>query len=518
MIKEIYINGKYLNIPICIGKEEKRVEIFLLNKESPAKIFEFLIPIDAEQEEDYSFTWYAQIPMAEFAGRTIRVEAEMTEAFADAIVTGDRREEGEPEQKKPHIHFTACNGWTNDPNGLIYDNGVYHLYFQYNPFNIEWNNMTWGHAVSEDLLHWKQLDSVMFPDESGAVYSGCAIVNERALLGLPKDAYLFYYTAAGGIDDWSGHLEFTQKLAYSLDKGETLVKVPEPVVPTIYRDSRDPKVYWHEESKGYIMLLWLKGNDFGILRSEDLKNWELTDEVTLPDGWECPDLLRLTAEDGETCWFFWSADGFYYKGEFDGYHFRPDGTRQQAYLNGLPYAAQTYSGVWDRVISIPWLRFKNDGRTFTGSYGIPVELTCQRTPDGFIIVQKPVRELMRSARRITDDLRPDGDGVITHEIEGGGKALAIRIKMIDEVSAFLRWKINGSWIQYSPEDGRFAVDADAFHVDHGQRELLFLIDDRILEVFFNGGVQMGTFELRNPDISVEMAVSDVQEYDIYEID
>lgn len=90
------------------------------------------------------------------------------------------------------IHFAARSGWTNDPNGMIYDNGVYHLYFQYNPFGIQWNNMSWGHAVSRDLLHWEQVDSVMFPDENGTIYSGCAIRNDRGLLGLPEDALLFF--------------------------------------------------------------------------------------------------------------------------------------------------------------------------------------------------------------------------------------------------------------------------------------------------------------------------------------
>ena len=519
MKKDFTVNEKYLNIPICAQKKEKMLRLFLLNEEngSEEKLTEIMVPVDDEQESGYSCNFYAQIPLTGCEGKKIRVSAEdVPETFSEEIHLSGQREEAA--DTHPIIHFAAKSGWTNDPNGMVRDNnGVYHLYFQYNPFGIQWNNMSWGHAVSRDLLHWEQVDSVMFPDENGTIYSGCAIKNERGLLGLPEDALLFFYTAAGGNDEWSKGQQFTQKLAWSVDGGVTLHKRKEPCVPVIYRDSRDPKVYWHEASGAYIMALWLRGNDFGILRSEDLVNWNLADEFTLKDAWECPDIFELSTEDGEKRWFFWSADGFYYEGEFDGYEFKTDGEKKWAYMTGLPYAAQTFSGVEDRVISIPWLRMQNDGRNYTGAYGIPVELSCRRGKDGFTIVQKPVRELWEQAVEITEQVVADENNTIVCRPEKK-KAVVIRLTVEENILEDFRWNINGSWVEYSPETGSFTVDRNAFQAIPWQKELLFIVDDRILEVFFGDGEQLGTFELRDAEVSLEMPLVHVEDYRIFEVE
>ena len=521
MVKDIFIDGDYLNIPVCPGKEEKKLQIFLLDEgieKENQKIYELMVPVDESQKGDYVCNFYAQIPMGELREKELRVSAEMTEAFAGALQVGNRYLGADEKKSRPVIHFAADNGWTNDPNGLIYDKGIYHLYFQYNPFNTEWNNMSWGHAISVDLLHWTQVDSVMFPDEEGTIFSGCAIKNEQGLLDLPDDALLFYYTAAGGSSEWSEGKQYTQKIAYSLDCGKTLTKIKKPCIPVIYKDSRDPKVYWHELSKGYVMVLWLKENDFALFRSNNLRDWKMTDQFTLKDAWECPDIFELSSEEGEKCWFFWSADGFYYTGEFDGYRFKTDGVKHHAYLNGIPYAAQTYSGVSDRIISVPWLRFKNDGRDYTGVYGLPVELACKKSDKGFIIVQKPVCELMEQAIRITDSLLPDENNVISYYQKDEKKALVIQMKMKEDSSVTLYGAINGSKIEYTPENGSFVVDNETYQTMTGLKNLLFVIDDRILEVFFDDGVQFGTFELSGTEVSVEMMMDTVQGYEIYQVE
>ena len=520
MKKDFVVDKKYLNIPVCAQKEEKLLRVFLLDEEGKEeeKFTEVMVPVDAEQEEEYVCDFYAQIPLPAYQGRKIRVsmkEGDAPESFLAAVFLSDEPQKAE--DTHPVIHFAADSGWTNDPNGMIYDGEFYHLYFQYNPFDTAWNNMSWGHAVSKDMLHWKQVDSVMFPDEDGTIYSGCAIENERGLLGLPEDALLFFYTAAGGNEDWSKGKQFTQKIAFSTDGGRTLQKRKEPCVPVIYRDSRDPKIYWHEESGAYIMALWLRGNDFGILRSEDLENWDLVDEFTLKDGWECPDIFQLSTEDGEKNWFFWSADGFYYQGEFDGHEFKTDGEKKWAYLTDVPYAAQTFSGVDGRIISIPWLRLKNDGRNYTGAYGIPVELSCKRTEDGLILVQKPVRELFEQMKNITEQVPVNEDNTIVCQQEKK-KALVIRMRIRENLFDDLRWKINGSWVEYSPEAGSLTVDRDAFQTKPWQHELLLIIDDRILEIFFEDGSQMGTFELRSPEVSLELPLTNVENYEIFEVE
>lgn len=521
MEKICKVRGEYLYLPVCAGREERKLEIFLKSEvEKTEKIFEFMVPMDGNAAGRYVCDFYAQIPVRQYQGREFLICGEFPLAFEEGIfVSGKRQTEN---QERPAVHFTADSGWTNDPNGLIYAEGIYHLYFQYNPFNTSWNNMSWGHAVSEDLLHWKQEDTVLFPDESGTMFSGCAIGNDRGMLGLSKEALLFFYTAAGGSNDWSRGREFTQKIAYSLDGGRTLCKMEEPCLPTVCRENRDPKVYWHEETQAYVMALWLEENDFGIFRSGDLAHWEQSDRFTLEGAWECPDLLCLRGEDGEICWFFWAADGFCFPGEFDGYHFRPAGSRQRAYVNSIPYAAQTYSGVTGRVISIPWLRMENDGRSFTGTYGIPVELGCKKTGEGYVLTQRPVRELQERLVRIGGGGAAPGGGSVVQEggriicRPGKGKALVLEMRALDGRSVYT-WEINDSRVCYDPLSGLFAVDGEESRVGCGYRELTLIVDDRILEVFFEGGICLGTFLLQGREAGLAMPEAIAAEYTAYEV-
>lgn len=515
MEKLCRIVEEYLYLPICVGKNERKIEIFLRKEGSDQeKVFEFLVPVDGDAAEEYDCDYYAEIPVRRYLGGELLICGDMPQAFADRIMVASKRQG--MSQDRPAIHFTADTGWTNDPNGLIYADGIYHLYFQYNPFNVSWNNMSWGHAVSRDLLHWKQEDTVMFPDESGTMFSGCAIANDRGLLELPKDALLFFYTAAGGSNEWSKGVDFTQKIAYSLDGGSTLTKMGKPCLPTVYQENRDPKVYWHEDSQAYVMALWLKDNDFGIFRSQDLQHWTQSDQFTLEGAWECPDLFRLPCEGGGECWFFWAADGLYYSGEFDGYHFRPHGGAGQAYVNRIPYAAQTYSGMAGRVVSIPWLRIDNDGRFFTGSYGIPVELGCKKTEEGYILVQKPVRELTEQRRRIDDGLAAGGDSAVVCS-PGDGKALLVEMRTKDNCRDSHTWVANGSALSYDPGTGQFTVDGEKYQVGCGYQEFTFIIDDRILEVFFDGGIRLGTFLLRERKVRLETGGRFLAECVSYEI-
>lgn len=298
----------------------------------------------------------------------------------------------------PKIHFSPKYGWMNDPNGLVYHNGIYELYYQYNPYGTEWGNMTWGHARTKDFLSYEELEPVLHPDENGTMFSGCGIVNERGLLGLPKDALLFFYTAAGGTNKESEGKEFTIRLAYSIDGGNTLVKFGGPVLQSLACENRDPKVFWHEESQAYILVLWLEEEDFGIFRSTDLEWFELSQRISLEGGFECPDLFCLSVE-GTTDkkWVFWAADGSYYVGEFDGYQFTQTQERKKAYEelseNGeckasIAYAAQTYSGIGNKVMSIPWLKTQCVQQQTTGVQGLPRYFSLLLTAEGYVLRQE----------------------------------------------------------------------------------------------------------------------------------
>lgn len=297
----------------------------------------------------------------------------------------------------PKVHFAAEYGWINDPNGLIFHDGIYEIYFQHNPHGTQWGNMTWGHARTKDFLSYEELDPVLFPDENGTMFSGCGIVNERGLLGLPKDALLLFYTAAGGTNEESAGKEFTIRMAYSVDGGNTYVKFGEPVLESLAVENRDPKVFWHEETLSYILVLWLENEDFAIFRSADLEHFTLSQRLTLKGGFECPDLFCLPVEGSkENKWVFWAADGSYYVGVFDGYTFTQTQERKIAYEriyeNGeekpsLAYAAQTYSGVGDQVMSIPWLKTDCVADQTTGVLGLPRYFSLKETGDGLVLKQ-----------------------------------------------------------------------------------------------------------------------------------
>jgi len=233
------------------------------------------------------------------------------------------------EKYRPQFHFSPMKNWTNDPNGLVYYKGEYHLFFQHNPFGINWGNMTWGHAVSRDLMHWKQLPNAIEPDELGTIYSGSAVVDWNNTAGFKtgsEDVLVAFYTSAG---EHAKPVEkpYTQSIAYSNDRGRTWVKYKgNPIIGNIDNDNnRDPKVFWHEKTGYWVMVLFLDKDDkFAILRSKDLKSWQITQKLKLGDSRECPDMFELAVDgnEDEKKWVFWGGDsGYFNKGKFPGMPF-----------------------------------------------------------------------------------------------------------------------------------------------------------------------------------------------------
>lgn len=387
MKKDIIITNDYLLIPVQKEAETEKVS-FYCEKE---KIYEFEIPL-GEDEGAYVFHYYAAIPVREWKSRRITVEGGVTESFLKAIALSDdipRKVDG-----KPLLHFSPDTGWMNDPNGLMFHEGCYHMFFQHNLFDTRWQNMSWGHAVSKDLLHWEQQEDVLFPDEDGTMFSGCGIVNEQGKLGLPVDAELLFFTCAGNTSAWSRGKKFVQKIAYSTDHGKTFHKKEGCVLGHIAGDNRDPKVYWYAEKGIYYMVLYLEKYEYGIFNSGDLEHWEMTQQLVLPQTWECPDLREIPIEGGGSKWMFWGADGHYFLGDFDGSRFETDGLMHKAYQTMLPYAAQSFWGK-RRVIMIPWMRTNNKSKVYRSLMGIPRQLTLARKEDGFILRQRLADEFER---------------------------------------------------------------------------------------------------------------------------
>jgi fructan beta-fructosidase len=326
------------------------------------------------------------------------------------------------EQHRPQFHFTPQKGWMNDPNGLVYADGVYHLFYQHYPDSTVWGPMHWGHASSADLVHWEQHPIALAPDTLGYIFSGSIVLDSLNTSGFgdgkiaPMVAIFTYHNMefekAGRKDRES------QGIAYSLDKGMTWTKYAQnPVLANKGdQDFRDPKVFWHAASKRWIMPLAV-GEHLEIFTSENLKNWQKTSDFGKKDGnhggvWECPDLFPIKADDGSEKWVLVQNIGRgaiaggsgtqYFVGNFDGKSFKNDNPPSQTLW--MDYGADNYAGVsWfnapnNRRIQIGWMSNWDDyatkvpTSTWRSGMTVPRELTLKKTADGFRIFQEPVKE------------------------------------------------------------------------------------------------------------------------------
>lgn len=270
------------------------------------------------------------------------------------------------EQYRPIYHFAPQYGWMNDPNGMVYKDGEYHLFYQYNPYGSMWGNMHWGHAVSKDLISWEHLPVAIAPDGLGAIFSGSCVVDKENTAGFGKDAIVAFYTTAGASQ--------TQSMAYSLDNGRTFTKYAgNPVLTSSARDFRDPKVFWYEPTQKWIMILAV-GQEMQLYSSANLKDW--TYESSFGEGqgahggvWECPDLVQLPVKGtDQKKWVlicnlnpggpFGGSATQYFVGEFDGHRFMNEAPALTKWMDWGKdhYATVTWSNApQNRTIAIAWM-------------------------------------------------------------------------------------------------------------------------------------------------------------------
>lgn len=282
-------------------------------------------------------------------------------------------------------HHTPIYGWMNDPNGMFYKDGVWHLYYQYNPYGSQWENMTWAHSTSTDLIHWKNHGEVIQPDALGTIFSGSSVVDKENTAGFGKDAVVAFYTSAGAAQ--------TQSIAYSTDNGETFKKyVNNPILTSDVPDFRDPNVFWNEEVKQWILIL-AAGQQMNIYSSKNLKDWKY--ESSFGEGygnhggvWECPDLLKMGDKWVLICNInpggpFGGSATQYFVGSFDGHKFtcesKPEVTKWMDYGKDH-YATVSFSNAPDgRIVVLPWMsnwQYANQVPTqqFRSANGLPRDL------------------------------------------------------------------------------------------------------------------------------------------------
>ncbi len=346
------------------------------------------------------------------------------------------------EPHRPQFHFSPDTGWMNDPNGLVYDAGVYHLFYQYYPDSTVWGPMHWGHATSTDLVHWTSLPIALFPDSLGYIFSGSAVIDADNTSGFGTNGIaplVAIYTSHDMAGEKAGRINIeSQSIAYSLDHGNTWTKYAgNPVVPNPgVRNFRDPKVFWHAASARWIMPI-AAGDHLDFYKSPDLKHWEKAGEFGQGYGahggvWECPDLFPLKTDHGSEKWILiqnmdrgavnGGSGTQYFVGTFDGNTFHDD--NPPATTLWLDYGADDYAGVtWfgapgGRRLFIGWMSQWYDyaqkvpTAPWRSAMTVPRVLSLDSLDIGYRVLQQPVKELERlrldttivSSQRVTDSL------------------------------------------------------------------------------------------------------------------
>jgi len=424
----------------------------------------------------------------------------------DEITLSDTRraEEEHPEPLygetyRPQFHFTAEKNWLNDPNGLVFYKGEYHLFFQHNPSGINWGNMTWGHAVSRDLLHWKQLPHALQPDHLGTMFSGSAVVDWHNTSGFGSGTnppLVAIYTAAGDTSPESKGQPFTQCIAYSTDRGRNWTKYANnPVLKHIVGGNRDPKVVWYEPTKRWIMALFLDKEDYGLFSSPDLKEWTQIQTLNMPGSSECPDFFEIPVygSKSERRWVFTGANGHYIVGTFNGAHFTPESSPLTVDYGANYYAVQTYSDIPNaaRRIQVAWMTGGSYPRMpFNQQMSFPCELTLRPSPNGLRLFRWPVSEIQSIAgppHKWDNISISPGENPLS---DLHGDLWDIEAEFEPAGAAAFGFTVRGEKIRYSVRESNVSSLARIGPLPgiSGRIKLRLLVDRTTIELFGNNGV------------------------------
>ncbi len=402
MERDFVVQKDYLLIPIRNGAPKVQLEVAVDGK--PVRRYSTELATSPEDVD-----WYAYFNLSDYRGKSASVSVTRAiQATFDLIRQSDSipaANANYDEPLRPQFHFSQLVGWNNDPNGMVYLDGEWHLYFQHNPVGWSWGNMTWGHAVSKDLVHWEQLPNVLFPGTTaqGACFSGGAVIDRKNTAGWKTgqhDVLVAFLTDTGA----------GEAVAYSNDRGRSFTWYEGN--PVIKHKGRDPKVIWYSYGADdqpisdyakqlgghWVMVLYDEsekhGRNIAFYTSTDLKDWTLQSNLT--GYYECPELFELPVDGdpNETRWVTFAADGKYAIGGFDGKTFSPHHEGKHQLFYGNVYASQTFdSAPDDRRILIGWMRVAMKGMPFNQAFTFPNDLTLRTTGDGVRMFSAPVHEI-----------------------------------------------------------------------------------------------------------------------------
>jgi fructan beta-fructosidase len=483
--REILCAKRYLNIPVRHGAKKRRMKVSV----EDTLVREFEIEL-ADREPDY----WVFLDLSAFAGKKAVVSADRAsmkyDPFAALEVSDIIRgaEDLYEEPLRPQFHFSSRRGWLNDPNGLVYHAGEYHLYYQHNPYGWEWGNMHWGHAVSTDLMHWKELPIAIYPRQFGDwAFSGSAVVDTHNTSGWARNGQpvmVGAYTSTGR----------GECIIYSHDNGRTWTEYEGN--PVVKHNGRDPRLLWHEASRQWVMALYNEAEGkrwITFHTSPDLKKW--TYQSRIEGMYECPDLFELPI-DGDpknTRWILTEASSEYFIGSFDGKEFKPETPKLPGHRGESFYAAQTFSHEpKGRVVQIGFSGFGGlsmPGMPFNKMMYFPTELSLRETTEGLRLCWQPVAELA-GLRAKSHQIEPGMLRPGENPLQGvGAELLEIRAEFEPGAAKEITFDVRGLRVSYDAGKQELAVKRARVPLKpvDGKVRLIILVDRLSLEIFGSEG-------------------------------
>ena len=478
---QINTNQRYLLLPVEEVMPDVRVSMIVNNKE--VNVADVRLAVN---RVDY----FVPLDLSAYAGKNILlkfklgsndpIRGKLSAVCCKEMKLSDTFDTGNREKFRPTYHFSPLYGWMNDPNGMVYKDGEYHLFYQYNPYGSKWGNMSWGHAISQDLVNWKHLPVAIAPDALGTIFSGSAVVDFDNTAGFGAGAIIAIYTQNSDRQ--------VQSIAYSTDNGRTFTKYENnPVLTSEARDFRDPKVFWYESTKRWIMVLAV-GQEMQIFSSPNLKDWTFESRFGEGQGahggvWECPDLFELPVEGtNDKKWVllcnlnpggpFGGSATQYFVGSFNGKEFVNESPSKTKWMDWGKdhYATVTWSDAPDnRRIAIAWMsnwQYANDVPTsqYRSPNSVPRDLSLF-TVDGETYLQSaPSPELLalRDASK-KRSFKVNGTRTIKEMIPGNDGAYEIELTIENQhadVIGFRLYNDKGEEVdmQYDMKEKKFSMD------------------------------------------------------------
>jgi fructan beta-fructosidase len=479
--RELVVKTRYLHLPVKTGNPARRMRLLVEGR----TVREF----DIELAEGPAFWTFCDLD--QFKKKTLKIVVDRLPAeskILQAVTQGDElkgQDKLYQEKHRPQFHFTSRRGWLNDPNGLVFQGGEYHLFYQHNPYGWNWGNMHWGHAVSKDLVHWRELPIALYPRQHGDwCFSGSAVVDRENTAGFQQGrepALVAAFTSTGR----------GECLVHSNDRGRSWKEFAGN--PVVRHQGRDPRLLWHQASRQWVMAVYdeFEGKRYiAFHTSHDLKKWGFQSRI---EGFfECPDLFELPI-DGDRekkKWVLYAADGKYVLGRFDGKKFAVESGKHQLW-HGNFYAAQTFSDTPDdRRIQIGWARgIAFPGMPFNQQMTVPCQLTLRSSGKGVRMFAQPVKEL--------EGLRGLKTGYYDRTVQAGQEKLAeFSAELLDLDASFQVGKahqfglvVRGVPVSYDVKKQTITCHTCSARLKahEGKVQVRVLVDRGSVEVFANDG-------------------------------